>query len=99
MALARLCFLFILILGFPSFLELLLSWLKPEAIALIIPPEMLRWSWPGWMLWSLILSRVVGLNHPPTVHDHPLTAGRTLYGWVTIAIFVITFTPVPFGVT
>ncbi len=95
---ARFFLLFILLLGFPSFLELLLSWFKPEAIALI-PPEMLRWSWPGWMLWTLILSRVVGLNHPPTVHDHPLTAGRTIYGWVAIAIFVITFTPVPFGVT
>ncbi len=97
-AAARFFLLFIIFLGFPSFLELLLSWLNPEAIALI-PPEMLRWSWPGWMLWSLILSRVVGMNHPPTVHDHPLSTGRTLCGWLAIAIFVITFTPVPFAQT
>ncbi len=95
---ARLFLLFIVILAFPSFLELLLSWLKPEAVALI-PPELLHWSWSGWMVWSLILSRIVGLGHPPTVHDHPLTTGRTLSGWVAIGIFVITFTPVPFGVT
>lgn len=94
---ARLFLLFIVMLGFPSFLELLLSWLKPEALAMI-PPEALQWSWPGWMLWALILSRAVGVNHPPTVHDHPLTVGRTLFGWVAIAIFVVTFTPVPFGV-
>ena len=97
-AMARGFLLFIIFLGFPSFLELLLSWLNPEAIA-VIPPEMLRLSWPGWLLWSLILSRVVGLNHPPTVHDHPLSTGRTVCGWLAIAIFVITFTPVPFATT
>ncbi len=94
---ARLFLLFIVFLGFPSFLALLLSWLKPEAMTLI-PPEMLRWSWSGWMLWTLILSRFVGLNHPPTVHDHPLTTGRTLFAWLAIVVFVVTFTPVPFGV-
>jgi hypothetical protein len=87
-----------MLLGFPSFVELLLSWLMPEALALI-PPVMLRWSWSGWILWSFILSRFIGLNHPPTVHDHSLSMGRVVYGWVAIAIFVITFTPVPFGVT
>lgn len=98
-ALAAKAFLiFIMLLGFPSFVELLLSWLMPEALALI-PPVMLRWSWSGWILWSFILSRFIGLNHPPTVHDHSLSMGRVVYGWVAIAIFVITFTPVPFGVT
>jgi len=98
-ALAAKAFLiFIMLLGFPSFLELLLAWLRPEAVALI-PPVMLHWSWSGWILWSLVLSRFIGLNHPPTGHDHPLSTGRKVYGWVAIAIFVITFTPVPFGTT
>ena len=95
---ARAFLLFIILLGFPSFLELLLSWLKPEAVSLI-PPVMLHWSWSGWILWALILSRVIGLNHPPTVHDHPLSTGRKVYGWAAIAIFFVTFTPVPFGIT
>ena len=94
---ARAFLLFIMLLGFPSFLELLLSWIRPEAIVLI-PQVLLQWSWSGWILWSLILSRVIGLHHPPTVHDHPLSAGRVVYGWVAIAIFVVTFTPVPFGI-
>ncbi len=97
-AVARVFLLFILLLGFPSFLELLLSWFYPEGIRMI-PPLLLRWSWPGWLLWSLILLRVIGTQHPPTVHDHLLTKGRALAGWLTIAIFVITFTPVPFGIT
>jgi membrane-associated protease RseP (regulator of RpoE activity) len=95
---AKTFLLFIILLGFPSFLELLLSWLKPEAIAMI-PTVMLHWSWPGWILWSLILSRFIGLNHPPTVHDHPLSKPRIIYGWLAIVIFFITFTPVPFGIT
>ncbi len=95
---AKAFLLFIMLLGFPSFMELLLSWLMPEAVALI-PRVMLQWSWSGWILWSFILSRFIGMNHPPTGHDHPLSTGRVVYGWVAIAIFIITFTPVPFGVT
>jgi membrane-associated protease RseP (regulator of RpoE activity) len=89
--------LFVMLLGFPSFLELLLSWIKPDAIALI-PPVMLYWSWPGWILWSLILVRFIGLNHPPTAHDHPLSTPRKVYGWGAIAIFMVTFMPVPFAI-
>lgn len=95
---AKAFLIFIMLLGFPSFLELLLAWLRPEAVALI-PPVMLRWSWSGWILWSLVLTRFIGLNHPPTGDDHPLATGRKVYGWVAIAIFVITFTPIPFGTT
>ena len=95
---ARAFLLFIILLGFPSFLELLLSWLKPEAVSLI-PPVLLHWSWSGWILWSLILSRFIGMNHPPTVHDHTLSTPRKVYGWSAIVIFFITFTPVPFGIT
>lgn len=89
--------LFVVLLGFPSFVELVLSWIQPDAIALI-PAVMLHWSWPGWILWSLILVRVVGLSHPPTVHDHPLPRARKVYGWGAIAIFLVTFTPVPFAI-
>jgi membrane-associated protease RseP (regulator of RpoE activity) len=95
---ARAFLLFIVLLGLPSFLELLLSLFKPDAM-LFIPPFILQWSWSGWMLWAFILSRLIGLNHPPTWHDHPLTRPRKLLGWIAIAIFFLTFTPVPFGIT
>jgi membrane-associated protease RseP (regulator of RpoE activity) len=89
---------FITILGLPSLFELLLVLFKPASVSLI--PELLRqWSWPGWLLWALILSRFIGLNHPPTGHDHPLSTPRKVFGWAAITIFVLTFTPVPFGLT
>ena len=70
--------LFIVLLGFPSLLELLLSLFRPEALSLI-PPILLRWSWSGWIIWAFILSRFIGLNHPPTGYDHALATPRRLY--------------------
>ncbi len=95
---ARTFLIFIVLLGFPSFLELLLTLFKPDAVRLI-PPLVLHWSWPGWLLWALILSRVIGLRHPPTWNDQPLTTPRKVFGWIAIVIFFLTFTPVPFDIT
>ncbi len=95
---AKTFLLFITLLGFPALLELLLTILKPESVSLI-PPIMLQWSWAGWMLWVFILVRLVGLSHPPTEDDFPLNIPRKISGWVTLAIFCVTFTPVPFGIT
>ena len=95
---AKTFLIFIILLGSPALLELLFSLLKPDAVALI-PPIMLQWSWSGWILWAFILSRLIGLNHPPTGDDHPLNAPRKVSGWATIAIFCVTFNPVPFGIT
>ena len=88
----------IIILGLPSLLELLLSLLKLNSAA-FIPEQLLYWSWPGWIFWAFILLRFIGLNHPPTEYDHPLTTVRTVFGWAAITIFALTFTPVPFGLT
>jgi len=92
---AKAFLLFIILLGLPSLLEILLSLFQPTAIALI-PPVLLHWSWSGWFLWAFILLRLIGINHPPTWNDHPLTTQRTVVGWIAIAIFILTFTPVPF---
>jgi len=94
---AKTFLLFIILLGFPAMAELLLSLIKPDAVA-VIPPIMLHWSWSGWLLWAFILSRLIGLNHPPTGDDHQLNTPRKISGWTTIVIFCITFTPVPFGI-
>ncbi len=95
---ARAFLLFISLLGFPSLLKLLLSLLKPDAV-LLIPPVMLQWSWSGWILWAFILSRLIGLKHPPTGDDYSLDASRKVWGWAAIAVFFVTFIPVPFGIT
>ncbi len=94
---ARGFMLFITLLAMPSFVQMVASMLHLET-AVLIPELLLHWSWPGWILWVFILSRVIGLHHPPTSFDHPLSAPRQLSGWTAIAIFVLTFTPVPFSI-
>ncbi|NTU65550.1 MAG: site-2 protease family protein [Chloroflexi bacterium] len=50
-----------------------------------------------WLLWA-ILVQVFGLRHPPPLDDlTPLDRKRKLIGWVTIAIFFLIFTPLPFS--
>jgi len=46
-----------------------------------------------WLFWTVLL-RFVGGKHPP-VEDlqKPLSRGRVITGWVTLAVIVLTFTP------
>jgi membrane-associated protease RseP (regulator of RpoE activity) len=54
-------------------------------------------GWPGWWLWAF-MSGLWGLGHPP-VHDiHvPLGRERVIVGWIALAVFVLTFAPIPFS--
>jgi membrane-associated protease RseP (regulator of RpoE activity) len=53
-------------------------------------------GWPGWFLWA-ILPLIFGINHPPVMDsDSPLDRNRQIIGWISLAIFVLTFTPTPF---
>ncbi|TLU82280.1 MAG: site-2 protease family protein [Chlorobium sp.] len=95
---ARVFILFITILGLPSLIELILLLLNSR-LAELLPQGLVHHSWSGWILWAIILSRFIGTSHPPTSYDHPLGTRRMGFGWVAIAIFILTFTPVPFGLT
>ena len=53
-------------------------------------------GWSGWLVWAVILL-FMGLDHPPLVYEWiPLDKKRKTIGWITLALFVMTFTPVPF---
>ena len=53
-------------------------------------------GWNGWLVWAAILI-FMGIDHPPVVYDWiPLDERRKTIGWITLALFVMTFTPVPF---
>ncbi|MCX7635394.1 MAG: site-2 protease family protein [Syntrophales bacterium] len=53
-------------------------------------------AWMGWLLWAAVVY-IMGLRHPPVVYDWiPLDGRRRVIGWVVMAIFALTFTPVPF---
>jgi membrane-associated protease RseP (regulator of RpoE activity) len=51
--------------------------------------------WVGWLLWGLFLL-IPALRHPRISLDVQLSRGRTVLGAIGIAIFLLTFTPVPF---
>jgi integral membrane sensor domain MASE1 len=55
-------------------------------------------AWPGWLVWG-ILGAIIGLRHPPVIdQDVPLTRRQRAIAWISVVIFVVTFTPVPFSV-
>lgn len=53
-------------------------------------------GWIGWLIWAGLLL-FLGINHPPVAYDWvPLDRRRKVIGLITLMVFVITFTPVPF---
>lgn len=53
-------------------------------------------GWSGWLVWAAILL-LMGTTHPRVVYEWiPLDNDRRVIGGTTLAIFFMTFTPVPF---
>ena len=50
----------------------------------------------GWLLIALLLGRFMGIYHPPVLHDQPLDLKRKILGWISLAVFVLCFSPQPF---
>jgi len=48
-----------------------------------------------WLLWAGITTFVIRFRHPPTLDESPLDLRRKIIGYITIAIFVLCFTPSP----
>ena len=56
-------------------------------------------GWGGWLLWSLVLYFIIKLKHPPVPDPVPLSKGRMLLGYLSLFIFVISFSPAPIMLT
>jgi len=53
--------------------------------------------WPGWLVWGILLI-FLGRKHPPVVLPYiSLDPNRKKIGWRSLAVFVLTFMPVPFS--
>lgn len=53
-------------------------------------------SWYGWLVWVVLLA-IMGFNHPtPLQYWVPLDEKRRRIGYLTIAVFILTFMPEPF---
>jgi membrane-associated protease RseP (regulator of RpoE activity) len=54
-------------------------------------------GWEGWLVWGILLL-IMGFRHPPPVEWWvPLDRKRKIIGWLTVAVFILTFIPVPFS--
>ena len=48
-----------------------------------------------WLVWSLLIVFFIGIEHPPVTRELPLTPGRKILGWVSMAIFFLCISPNP----
>ncbi|MEE9615314.1 MAG: site-2 protease family protein [Thermodesulfobacteriota bacterium] len=56
-------------------------------------------AWQGWFVWALLVM-VIGTGHPPVTDEGvPLDGKRRRISAVTLAVFVLTFMPVPFYIS
>jgi membrane-associated protease RseP (regulator of RpoE activity) len=53
-------------------------------------------GYSGWMLFGLLLSRVMGIYHPSCPDEAPLTPARMALGIFAFVIFLLCFSPSPF---
>jgi membrane-associated protease RseP (regulator of RpoE activity) len=54
-------------------------------------------SW-NWLVWWVLTRFFVGLPHPPALVEEPLGPGRRALAWASLALFAVTFIPVPISV-
>jgi membrane-associated protease RseP (regulator of RpoE activity) len=65
------------------------------ALMVVVPYALGYAFWAGWLIW-FVLVFFLGLGHPSTIDTHtPLTGTRRIMAWATIALFIVTFSPVP----
>ncbi|MCJ8165899.1 site-2 protease family protein [Pontibacter sp. E15-1] len=66
-------------------LQFLISFAFPEAD-----------GYSGWLVFGLLLSRVMGIFHPSCPDERPLTPFRKALGILAFVIFILCFSPSPF---
>ncbi len=104
---ARIAWSILLILGIGSLLgsiQVSISAPSPDALytffqSLLLPilttierfAPWLYQAWSGWLLWALLGRVFFKLDHPVLYDDEPLGWQRMAIGWLTIVIFIISF--------
>lgn len=53
--------------------------------------------WYGWLMWAVLLSFLGWRHPPPYFHWVPLDRRRKFLGFLTILVFMLTFSPTPFS--
>ncbi|MEO0180172.1 MAG: site-2 protease family protein [candidate division WOR-3 bacterium] len=74
------------------------KWHKPFAWAFWAVLIVAGIFWPGWWWWALLIL-IFGIKHPPTLVDAIAPdPKRILLGLLSLVLFILTITPVPFSV-
>jgi membrane-associated protease RseP (regulator of RpoE activity) len=55
-------------------------------------------GFPGWLLFVLLVGRLVGIAYPPSEIEQPLDSKRVALGWLTLAVFILCFSPAPIAI-
>ncbi len=50
----------------------------------------------GWLLFALLIGRVLGIHHPQAIYETPLDWKRKVLGWIAFIIFILCFSTEPF---
>ncbi|GAB3199874.1 hypothetical protein ABID22_002479 [Pontibacter aydingkolensis] len=53
-------------------------------------------GYSGWLVFGLLLSRVMGLFHPSSIIETPITPARRTLGILAFVILILCFSPSPF---
>jgi membrane-associated protease RseP (regulator of RpoE activity) len=53
-------------------------------------------GYPGWLLFSFIIGRFLGVYHPRVSDNRPLNPARKILAWMAILVFILSFSPRPF---
>jgi len=98
---SRWTFLGLIALSLPSLLDVffrtILGMIRGHDVGPMIP--FTEYSWWAWFAWALIAYYVVKLYHPAAPDETPLDHRRIVIGWIAIAIFVLSFSPIPIVVS
>ena len=49
-----------------------------------------------WLFWLFFIVFLVRLDHPPAAVEYQLGTGRRLLGWISLTVFVLCISPLPF---
>jgi len=56
-------------------------------------------GYTGWLVFAFIIGRFLGIHHPPAILDESLSPTRKILGWITLIVFILSFSPRPFIIT